>query len=139
MRTDGDGDQAGQNYEDGQEHFGQGGDERDLAGGFFRVGGHGALDDEEVCTPVAEAGDEAEAHNQAEPFDSEGVGVGVGHAAPGVGHGGGQGLLDAGPATDVLEADPDQRKQAGDDEEELEDLVVDGAGEAAEEDVSEHD
>ena len=34
---------------------------------------------------------------------------------------------------------PDQREEAGDDEEELEDLVIDGRGKAAEEDVSKHD
>ncbi len=48
-------------------------------------------------------------------------------------------LLDALPAADVAQADPDQRSEAGDDQEELQDLVVDGAGEAAEEDVAEHD
>ena len=48
-------------------------------------------------------------------------------------------LLDALPAADVAQADPDQRGEAGDDEEELQDFVVDGAGEAAEEDVAEDD
>jgi hypothetical protein len=48
-------------------------------------------------------------------------------------------VLDALPAADVAQADPDQRREAGDDQEELQDLVVDGAGEAAEEDVAEHD
>ena len=58
---------------------------------------------------------------------------------PGVGHVGGEGVLDSLPAADVAQAEPDQRGEAGDDEEELQDLVVDGAGEAAEEDVAEDD
>ena len=48
-------------------------------------------------------------------------------------------MLESLPAADIAEADPDQRGEAGDDEEELQDLVVDGAGEAAEEDVAQHD
>ena len=51
----------------------------------------------------------------------------------------GQGVLDSLPSADVAQADPDQGKQPGDDEEELEDFVVDGAGEPAEEDVAQHD
>ncbi len=135
----GDGDEAGQDDEEGEEHLGDGGDEGDAAGGDLGVGGHGALDDEEVGAPVAEGEDEAEAHGQADPLDAEGVGGGVGHAAPGVRHVGGKRLLDSLPAAYVAQADPDERGEAGDDEEELEDFVVDGAGEAAEEDVSEDD
>ena len=63
----------------------------------------------------------------------------MGHALPGVGHGLGKGVLDSLPAAYVAEADPDKWSEAGDDEEELEDFVVDGAGEAAEEDVAEDD
>ena len=48
-------------------------------------------------------------------------------------------MLDSLPAAYVAEADPDERSEAGDDEEELQDFVVDGAGEAAEEDVAEND
>ena len=139
MRGHCDGDEAGQDDEEGEEHLGDRGDERDAAGGNFGVGGHGALDDEEVGAPVAEAEDEAEAHGEADPLDAEGVGGGVGHAAPGVGHGGGKGLLDSLPAAYVAKADPDEGGEAGDDEEELQDFVIDGAGEAAEEDVSEDD
>ena len=40
---------------------------------------------------------------------------------------------------DVAEADPNERKEAGDDKEELQDLVIDGAGEAAQEYVTEDD
>ncbi len=87
---DADGDQAGQDDQEGEEHLGDGGDQRDAAGRVFGVGRHGALDDEEVGAPVAEGEDEAEAHDQADPLDAQGVGAGVRHAAPGVGHGGGQ-------------------------------------------------
>jgi len=48
-------------------------------------------------------------------------------------------LLDSLPAADVAETDPDEWSEAGDDEEELQDLVVDGAGKAAEEDVAQND
>ncbi len=139
VRGDGDGDEAGQDDEEREEHLGDGGDEGDAAGGDLGVGGHGALDDEEVRAPVAEGEHEAEAHGETDPLDAEGVGVGVGHAAPGVRHGGGEGLLDSLPSAYVAQADPDERGEAGDDEEELQDLVIDGAGEAAEEDVAEDD
>src|SRR5580700_2545041 len=96
--------------------------ERNAAGRDLGVSGHGALDDEEVSTPVAEAEDEAEAHGETDPLDAESVGGGVGHAAPGVGHGGGEGALDALPAADVAKTYPDEGGEAGDDEEELEDF-----------------
>jgi hypothetical protein len=63
----------------------------------------------------------------------------MGHAAPGVGHGGGEGVLDSLPAAYVAQADPDKRSEAGDDQEELQHFVVDGASEAAEKDVSKDD
>ena len=134
-----DGDEAGQDDEEREEHFWDGGDEGDAAGGDFRVGGHGSLDDEEVGAPVAEGEDEAEAHGEADPLYAEGVGGGVGHSSPGVGHAGGEGLLDSLPATDIAKADPDEGREASNDEEELEDFVVDGRGEAAKEDVAEND
>ena len=63
----------------------------------------------------------------------------MGHALPGVGHVGGQSVLDSLPSADVAQTDPDQGKQAGDDEEELEYFVINRARQPAEEDVSEHD
>jgi len=139
VRRHTDGDDAGQNDEEGEEHLGKGGDEGDAAGGDFGVGSHGALDNEEVGAPVAEGEDKAEAHGETDPLDAEGVGVGVGHAAPGVRHVCREGLLDSLPSAYVAQADPDERSEACDDEEKLEDFVVDGAGEAAEEDVAEDD
>ncbi len=136
---DADGDEAGQNDQEGEEHLWDSGDEGNAAGGDLGVCGHSALDDEEVRAPVAEGEYEAEAHGETDPFDAEGVGGGEGHAAPGVGHGGGESLLDSLPSAYVAETDPNERCEAGDDEEELEDFVVDGAGEAAKEDVPEDD
>ena len=81
------GDEAGKNNEEGEKHLRNGGDEWDAAGGLLGVCGHGSLDDEEVRTPVAEGEDEAEAHDEAKPLDTEGVGVGMGEAAPGMHHG----------------------------------------------------
>ena len=139
MAGDADGDEAGQNDQEGEEHLGDGSDEGDAAGGDLRVRGHGTLDDEEVGAPVAEGEDEAESHGETDPFDAEGVGRGVGHAAPGVGHGGGEGVLDSLPAAYVAKTDPNERGEAGDDKEELQYFVIDGAGETAEEDVAEYD
>ena len=61
------------------------------------------------------------------------------HAFPGVGHGFGESVLDSLPSAYIFEADPDERGEAGDDEEELENLIIDGRGESAEEDVAEDD
>jgi len=63
----------------------------------------------------------------------------VGHTLPGVSQSSPELLLDSLPAADVAETDPDEWSEAGDDEEELQDLVVDGAGKAAEEDVAQND
>ena len=140
VRGDADGDQAGQDDQEREEHLRDGGDQRDAAGGDLGVGRHGALDDEEVGAPVAEGEHEAEAHGEAEPLDAERVGGGVGHAAPGVGHGRRAGccLMPCQPPT-LRRPIQTSGSEAGDDQEELQDLVVDGAGEAAEEDVAEHD
>ena len=42
------------------------------------------------------------------------------------------------PAADILQAQPHQRQEAGDDQEELQHLVVNRAGETAEENVGQH-
>ena len=42
------------------------------------------------------------------------------------------------PAADVLQAQPDQRKESGDDQEKLDHFVVDGAGQSAQQDVSQN-
>ena len=135
----GNGDESRQNDQERKEHFGDGGDEGDAASGFLRVGGHGGLDDEEVGTPVAEGKDEAEAGGEAEPVDAQGVSMRAGHAVPGVEIRGGQGVFEAVPSAYIFKPYPDQRSEAGDDEEELEDFVIDGAGKAAEEDVEQDD
>ena len=49
------------------------------------------------------------------------------------------GLLHAAPAADVVQPDQREREQRGEDDEELQHLVVDRRGEAAERDVGEHD
>jgi hypothetical protein len=53
----------------------------------------------------------------ANPFDAEGVGGGVSHTLPRMGHGGGEGVLDTLPSTDVSESDPDKRGESQDDAE----------------------
>src|ERR1700735_2825383 len=103
-----DGDEAGQDDQEGEEHLGDGGDLGDAAGGDLGVGRHGALDDEEVGAPVAEGENEAEAHGEPYPFDTECVCRCVAHALPGVGHVGGEGLLDSLPSAYVAEANPDE-------------------------------
>ena len=47
--------------------------------------------------------------------------------------------LQAVPAPNILEANPDQRQKPGHDQEELQNLVVDGAGESAKKDVAQDD
>src|ERR1700761_1284918 len=50
-----------------------------------------------------------------------------------------QRCLETVPPSYILEADPYQGQKTSDDQKELQDLVVDGAGESAEEDVAEDD
>ena len=47
--------------------------------------------------------------------------------------------LEAGPSSNVSQSEKDERRESEDDQEELQNFVVDGAGESAEEDVGEHD
>src|ERR1035438_9630125 len=78
----------------------------------------------EVGAPVAETEDETQAHGQADPLHPQVVGIGVLHAAPGVGKGWGKRLLDALPAANIAQPDPHQRQKAGNNQEELQHLVV---------------
>src|SRR5664279_3413751 len=51
----------------------------------------------------------------------------------------GQSLLDAGPAANIPQTHPYQWKEAGNDQEKLQNLVVNGARETAQEDITQHD
>ena len=120
------------------------------AGGGHGVGRHGALHHEKVGAPVAEGEHETQAHHHPEPADAHrdyparcpcvstnSVQV-PGSKTLALGDGD-EFLLESGPAADVLEREKNQGREAEHDHEELEDLVVDRRGEAAEEDVDQHD
>jgi len=108
-----------------------------------------ALDDQEVGAPVPERQDEPEAHRHAEPLDPHGVGRGTAQVPARLGEHPGreptlhgdhcQFRLETGPPADRLQAQERERQEAEDDHEELQDLVVDRTGQAAEEGVPEHD
>jgi len=107
------------------------------------------LDDEEIRAPVTERQDETEAHDHDEPVNAHGVFNGVTHVRPGFRpgtrriamHGGDwdQLFLQGRPAADVLQRQEHQRREAEDDHEELQHLVVNGGGEPAEKDIDQHD
>ena len=138
-----------ENDEEGEQHLRDRRDQRRAPGRAHGVRRHGALHDQEIRAPVPEREHEAEAHHQAEPLDADGIvgrgaherpaaGVGVGREAVGRGDGR-EPRHQPGPAAHVAQAQPHQRREAEHDQEELQHLVVDRAGEPAEEDVSEHD
>ena len=138
-RGQADGQNAGQDHQKRKEHLGHGGDQRHAARRLHVLRCHGRLDDEEVGAPVAGAKHEAQPHAEADDLDAHGVGRGVGHALPLVHVGHGDGGFEAAPAADITQPNEHQRQEAGNDEEKLQDLVVDGAGESAEKDVEQYD
>jgi hypothetical protein len=96
--------------------------------------------------PVAEGEHEAEAEHDRDPVGPDGVGdVADPGALPGMQGqraerlGLGHLVLQPVPAADRLEPDDRERHQPGQDDEELQDLVVDGRRQAAQGDVDQHD
>ena len=149
LHAGGDRDHARHDDQEREQHLRNGGDEGHAARGRHRMRGHGALHDQEIGAPVAEGQHEAESHHDPEPLDAHGIGRGVAHLAPGarpcprgealrrrhVRQPFGESL----PAPQILEAEEHQRRETGDDEEELQHLVVDGRGESSEQDIAQHD
>ena len=70
----------------GKQHLRHRGDERRAPRRVHRVGGHGALHDEEVRAPVAERQHEAQPHDQAEPLDAHRIAGRAAHVLPRLGH-----------------------------------------------------
>ncbi len=138
-------DEAGDDRQRRDEDLRVGADQRRAARRRHVLRRQRALDLREVRRPVAERQDEAEAEHDAEPVGVDRVGdVADPEALPGVEAALLQGrrldlVLQAAPAAHVVERDERQREQARDDDEELQDLVVDRRGQAAERDVDEHD
>ena len=124
-------DQSRQNDQDRKKHLGEGRDQRRAACRIHGVRRHGPLDDQKIRAPVSEREHETQPHGQAEPFHAQAVGVRIAHAQPGMRVCGIQIGLQPVPAADVLQAQPDQRKESGDDQEKLDHFVVDGAGQSA--------
>ncbi len=114
-----------------------------------RLGRHGALHDEKVGTPVTEREDKAQAEDEAEPAHAHRIVRRVRQVLPRMGPRAGREALRRGdgrqprlhrlPAADVAQRQVDQRGETEHDHEELQHLVVNRRGEAAEEDVDEHD
>ena len=143
-------DHAGEDRDAWHEHLREGADDRRLAGRRDRVRRHRPLHLDEVRRPVAEGLHEPESEHDADDGPELGVEAGERVARPGV-----QLLLrrrgiaharvladprgEAVPAPHVLEAEQRERRQRGDDHEELEHLVVDRRRQPAEGDVGEHD
>ncbi len=128
----------------GMKIFGIGADQRGAPRGAERLGRQRALDLGEVRRPVAEREHEPEAEDDRDERRPERVvdlprrrplprveQVLLGDLVDLV--------LQAGPAADVVQRDDRQRHERGEDHEELQHLVVDRRGEAAERDVAEHD
>ena len=138
-------DEAGDDRQRRDEDLRVGADERRAPRGRHALRRQRALDLREVRRPVPERQDEAEAEHDRDPVGVDRVRhVPDAEALPGV-----QAallqrrlldlVLEAAPAAHVVQRDERQRQQARHDDEELQDLVVDRRGQAAERDVDEHD
>jgi len=97
---------------------------------------HRPLHLDEVRRPVAET--EHEPETEDDPDHRQHRVVETGQLVLGAGRSGDLGLEPV-PATHLVQADQGQRQQAGDDDEELQHLVVDGGREPAKGDIGEHD
>ena len=136
----------GQDDDRRQEDLRVRGDQRRPPRGRQVPGRQGALHLGEVRRPVAEADDEAEAEHHPDPVRLQRVGLMVdAEALPGVQAGVAERgkrldpVLEPGPAAHRVQRHQRERYQRGADHEELEHLVVDRRGQAAERDVDEHD
>ena len=142
MRHQDQGDQAGDDSQERDEDLGEGTDERRALPGGEVLGREGSLHLGKVGRPVAKREHEAQPKDDADPI-AQRVGPGDTDALPRV-----EGILTQGcvhhcglqasPAADVRQADDHDRDEPGQDHEELQDLVVDRAGEAAERDIGQH-
>jgi hypothetical protein len=129
------GDHSRKNDEDGYEHFWNGPDERSIARGRHGLGGHGPLDDEKIGAPVTERKHEPESHDKTEPLDAHRIVRRRAHVCPAPRPcisrktvGGCRivkALLHPRPSARVLERDNHQRDKSGDDQKELQYLIVD--------------
>src|SRR5262249_30146435 len=126
-----DGDESRKNHERGEKHFGERGDQRRSPRRAHRIRSHGALDNQEVRTPVAKGENEPESHRQTEPFNTHAAGVRIAHSGPGVRIFGSKPGFQSFPTAHVPQSQPDQWQEPSDDEKKLEDFVVDGAGKAS--------
>ncbi|MNX86090.1 hypothetical protein D3C86_1179540 [compost metagenome] len=138
MKGEGDRDEPRGDDQEREEHLGDRGDQGRVARRVHVLSGHGALDHQEVRAPVAEREHEAQAHRHPQPLDAHGIAARGAQALPSVGKAIRHARDQPVPASDVLEAQHDQRGEAEDDQEELEHLVVDAGGEAAQDGVGEH-
>ncbi len=106
------------------------------------LGGHGPLHLGEVGRPVAEGQAERQSEDDPDPVTHR-VGPSEAGARPRVDEGGPvlglERAEEAAQASALLERDDRQRHHPDHDHEELHDLVVDGAGQATEQDVGQHE
>ena len=128
----------------GEQHLGDGGDERRAARGIHRVGGHRALHHEEIRAPVTERRTKPSPIDHAEPLDAHRVGRGTSQVLPRLGPRAGhsparrdrrQLRRQACQPPTSFRPSSDQRQEPEHDQEELQHLVVDRAGQPAEEDI----
>ncbi len=133
------GNQSGKNDQKRKKHFRNGGNERGTPRGSHGVRSHGALHNEKIRAPISEREHESKTHGQAEPLDAQTIGVRAAHADPRMHVGRAERSLQARPATNILQAEPDERNETGNDKKKLKNFVVDGARQSTEVDVGEHD
>src|SRR6185312_12980822 len=136
----GNGEDPGQDDEERDAHFEARANDGGHAGGAQIVGGEHALDNEEVGGPVAEADDQAESEDDADPVDAHGVGAEGAESLPqvdimSVAHVVDDLLFEVVPAADFDESEDGDEQRAGPDKQELKDLIEDGGAESAEDDV----
>ena len=133
-----DGKKAGQNYEEREEDFWNGGNQRHASRSRHVVRGHGRLDDEKIGAPIARSQHEPKPHAQADDLDAHRICRSMRHAVPLMHVRRRNGCLQTGPTADVPQSQQHKGKETSDDQEELQNLVVDCACQSAEENVCEH-
>ncbi len=134
-RNEAEGCKAWHDDDHGEEQLAEACPERDLPGGRFRAGGEGALHEDEVGTPVAEAENEAEPEDDADDVEWCGLRR-EGRAGPQMPAGD---LGRSGWDNARAETVDGERDEAGQHEGQLEYFVIDRCPDAAEEDVDQHD
>ena len=129
---------ARDNHDEWHDHLRESRDQRGPARRRHRVRRHGALHDQEIRAPVSERQHESQSRHHPKHFHAHRILGSVPEMPPGLRHDCGQPRREPGPAACLIDGQNGQRRKAQHDQEKLQHLIVDRAGEPAQKRIDQH-